>query len=86
MVGDSGKVLRFGLGDLGWCTLCQVYLLVSTKMGGNYAINVRALSTREILSESSTYLQKSFNTFRGTECMYFTARVNTDIVYNIRTQ
>lgn len=83
---ESGKMLRFGSGDLSWCVQCQVFLLVSTRMGGNYRISVRTLSKRDILTESQT-LQKAYNTIRGAECMFFQAtKPNFDVVFSVRTQ
>jgi len=36
---DTGKTFRFGQGDLGWCTSCQVFLILSTKIGAQYTIS-----------------------------------------------
>ena len=80
---DTGKSLRFSSGDNGWCTACTVYLLVSSRFGGMYNFNVRALSKKDQLLDMVS-LQKTFGALKGEECLQYTVKQQSnDIVLSI---
>ena len=79
---SNGKAFKFSNTDQGWCTRCNVYLMVSIQKAGKFFVTPTTYSSKEqIIAEQYTRLIVNQ---QGQECLEYTiASITNDLVVEI---
>jgi len=51
---SNGKAFKFSNSDQGWCTRCNIYLMLSVQTAGKYFVQPLTFSTKNQIAEEES--------------------------------